>query len=133
MTYRIVCILVVGFWLTMAGLLLKTELHPGKSRLREVRMEHVVKVLFDHEQQSDLTIYSERARLGHLRIYPHRDKETGQRLLDFDGNLQLRLPTLPKQRFSWNGVVEMDASLATQLFDVTFKMEEPISYSAETR
>ena len=133
MAYRIVCILVIGFWLTMAGLLLKTELHPGKSRLREVRIEHVLKLLFLHEQHSDLNIFSERTRFGHLRIYPHVEKETGRRLLQFDGDLQLRLPKLPKQRFSWSGVAEMDASLTTQLFELKFKMEEPISYSAEAR
>jgi hypothetical protein len=133
MAYRTLCILVIAFWLIMGGLLLKTEFHPDKSRLREVRIQHVLKLLFLHEQRSDLNIYSERTRFGRLRIYPHVEKATGRRLLEFDGDLQLRLPTLPKQRFSWSGVAAMDASLTTQLFELKFNMEEPISYSAEAR
>ena len=133
MFYRLLCLLVVVFWLTMSALLIRTELSTGKSPLRAVPIEHVLKLLFRHEQQSDLNIYSDRTRFGHLRIHPRVDKETGHRILEFSGALQLRLPTLPKQRFLWDGAVEMDPAFATQRFRFGFTMLEPTNYRAETQ
>lgn len=133
MFYRLLCLLVVAFWLTMTALLIRTELSPAKSRLRAVPIEHVLKLLFRHEQQSDLNIYSERTRFGHLRVHPRVDKETGRRILEFTGALQLRLPPLPRQRFLWDGAVEMDAAFVTQRFHFGFTMLEPTNYRAETR
>jgi hypothetical protein len=123
--YRAISILIVLFWLTMTALLLRNEVKPGDSALREVPAAHVVKLILHHQQSSDLNIVSEKMRLGHLRIDPHVKKEEGLRAINFTGNLLLMIPGGPRQRVAWDGEVEMNKELTVQRFRIGVTMHEP--------
>ncbi len=118
MFYRAVAILVVLFWLTMTALLLRNEVTPGDSALREVPFTHVVKLLFHHQQVSSLNVMSDKMRMGALRIHPQVDKTTGRWLLSFDGNLQFTIPGQKPQRVKWDGDLDLDKSLETKSFRI---------------
>lgn len=131
MLYRAVAILIVIFWLTMTGLLLRKELAPGASALKEVPASHVLKQMFAHAQTSTLHVYHERVRIGHLQIQPQVRKEDGARLLALSGNLQIAIPGWPRQRVAWDGDLVMDRAHQLQLaqFNVTFR--DPAAYAVE--
>jgi hypothetical protein len=105
MFYRTVATLIVLFWLVMTTLLIRNEVNPEDSRVREVPLSHVLKILYLHEQASDLRIYAGGTAIGHLRVHPRNHKETGDRLLEFTGTIQLQVPD--RRRISWDGVLRM--------------------------
>ena len=56
MVTRFLSISIVLFWLTMTGLLVRMELWPNHSSLRSIPIEHVAKLMWLHEQASDLIV-----------------------------------------------------------------------------
>jgi hypothetical protein len=58
MIYRTVAALIVCFWILMTTLLIQNEVNPEDSRVREVPLTNVLKLLYLHEQASDLKIYA---------------------------------------------------------------------------
>jgi hypothetical protein len=131
MFHRLIFFVVIAFWMIMTGLLIQTEVRPAKSRLLAVRPENVLKLIFHQEQASDLNIYNDRTRIGYLRIHPRIDKETGGKIVEFSGNLHLRIPSLDRQRFSWEGAVGMDADYKTQSVVAHFIVHEPANYRVQ--
>lgn len=115
---RIVSILIVGFWLVMIALLIHKEARPGSAALREVPVEHVIKLLLMHGQASDLGIYNDKMRLGNLRVHPHLRTETRGRHIDFAGRLQLMLPGAERQRIEWTSTWDLEKNLATKYFEL---------------
>ena len=131
MLYRSLAAVIVIFWIAMSALLLRSELGPSDSRLRVVPAGHVMKLLFAHEQTSDLDIYSERLRIGHLRLHPHVRKEDGARILEFAGNLQLTVPGTGRHRFAWDGSMEMTRLLDVQSLRLGLTMRDLGNYRVE--
>ena len=133
MLARLLAISIVGFWITMTALLIQMETSTAKSSLREVSLAHVFKLVFTHEQPSELHITGDGMRLGYLRLHPRVDRESGARLIDFTGNLQLRLPGVARQRMSWDGAAELSPGFDAQhlRFDVT--LHEPLNSRTELR
>jgi hypothetical protein len=133
MTYRAASIFIVVFWLTMTGLLLRNEWWPGDSALREVPVEHVVKLLLLHGENSDLNIFSEKLRLGllHLRPSMHKDDDTG--VIEFSGNLRILIPGMERQNVSWTGDWKMDKALATRSFHIALTLKKPSSITVDIR
>jgi len=131
MIYRATATLVVAFWLTMTALLLRNEIRPGDSSLREVPVGHVIKLIFHHQQVSDLNITSDRLRLGRLRLMPKSDKVAGLRTIGFEGNLQVIIPGAKRQRMAWRGEIVMDKALETQRFQVGLTLNEPAPLRTE--
>ena len=91
MLNRLAAVLIILFWGVMWGLLEKSELEPEEAALREVPVEHVLKLMFHHQQPSELIIKSDGKMIGQLRLIP-RIQENEERLLEFTGGLELRLP-----------------------------------------
>lgn len=114
--YRATYILIVLFWLTMTGLLLRNEIKPGDSALREVPPGHVVKLLLHHHQESKLNIVSDKMRLGQLLIEPKTRKEDGMRVIEFKGSALLLIPGGDRQKLAWDGEMEMDKELTIHRF-----------------
>lgn len=129
---RLLSAAIVVFWLTMTTLLIRTEMQPQGSALRKVPIEHVLKLLFLHQQSSDLSIYSDGIRLGHLQVHPKLVRDTGARRLDFSGNILVRVPDAPRQRFSWDGFFHMDKAFALQEVLLRVNMHDA-GYRAEIR
>jgi len=125
MLYRTLAILVVAFWLTMIGLLVRKESGAAGSALREVPVGHVMKLLLMHEQKSALQISSEKQRLGYLQIHPQMRKGERSRVIDFSGHVQVMIPGMERQRVKWDGELELEKSLATRRFVIRLTFSDP--------
>lgn len=105
MIYRTVAALIVVFWLLMTTLLIRNEVNPEDSRVREVPLSHVLKILYLHQVDSHLRIYVGGTPIGHLSFKPKVDKETDVRTAEITGTVQLQMPE--RRRISWDGVLRM--------------------------
>ena len=98
---------IVVFWLVMNGMLLHLWLRPETSDILSVPVTHVFKQVFLHEQASSLAISQSGRRVGGLVLRPRHEEETGLRVLDFTGNIILKLPVLNQQPFNWRGSLKL--------------------------
>ena len=131
MLSRLVPATIIVFWITMTTLLVRTELWPNHSRLRTVPIEHVAKLMWLHEQASDLIVWDERLRVGHLTLHPKLRADDGARLLEYSGNLSVRLPGSPRNRISWDGIAEFAADSQLRSLLLGLGMKEPSLMRAE--
>ena len=131
MLYRAFAALIVLFWLGMTALLIRNEVRPGESRLREIPVAHVLKLVFLHEQASSLDIRYEKALVGHLRIHPQVRREDDARVVRFAGDIAFVIPGMNRERIEWDGVVEMTRQLETRLVRIGLKSRAPNPYRAE--
>lgn len=113
MLHRLAAFAIVVFWFVMTLLLVRDEVSPDASRLREVPAAHVLKLLYLHEQPSDLTIYNGPTAIGSVRLHPHFDRDEETRVLDFSGDL--RLPLGPEQRTRFNWLARLHMTPAFQI------------------
>ncbi len=131
MLSRFLSIAIVLFWLTMTTLLVRTEFWPNHSSLRTVPLEHVAKLMWLHEQASDLIVSNEGLRVGHLTLHPRIRPSDGARVLEYSGNLSVRLPGSPRTRISWDGIAEFDAESNLRSLLLGLGMKEPSLMRAE--
>lgn len=124
MLHRLAAILITAFWVIMWALLIRTELEPEGASLRAVPVEHVLKLMFHHQQSSDLSLRNEGKLIGHLRLIPRVMPEDQSRVLDYSGSLRLRLPGAERQRFSWIGESIFDPTLNLQRLTVNFTIHQ---------
>ena len=117
----------------MTGLLIRSELWPDHSSLRSVPIAKVVKVMWFHHEPSDLVIWSDSQRVGHLRLHPKVRESDGTRVLEYSGNMQVRLPGSPRHRISWDGVAEFDAEMEMRSLLLGLGMKEVSVERAEIR
>lgn len=109
--------LIAVFWLLMWGMLLRTELRPQGASLREVPLEHVEKLIFRHEEGSNLVIHSDGVRIGQMQVVPHAGPDD-QKIVDCTGGIQIRMPDGNRERVSWKGSIEMNDAFAVQLLHI---------------
>jgi hypothetical protein len=135
MLYRTIAALIVIFWVTMTALLIRSELSPADARLREVPVSHVVKLIFAHEQPSELSIFNDKLRLGQMRVHPAVRALDGARVVDFSGNLHILLPGATRQRVTWDGTLELTRTLDMQSvrFALTFREEDAYRFELVVR
>ena len=112
MTRRAVIAGIVVFWLGMNGALVHLWLRPETSDILSVPVSHVFKQVFLHEQTSSLAISQNGRRVGGIVLRPRREDDKNLRVLDFTGNIILKLPVLNQQPFNWRGTMELGRSLA---------------------
>lgn len=122
---RLVAFAIVVFWFVMTLLLVRNEVTPESSRLREIPISHVLKILYLHEQPSDLNIYNGGLPIGSVRLQPRLDRERGTRLLDIAGDLRLRPGPQQKMQFSWVGMLEMSDAYEMLETKWSVTMQEP--------
>lgn len=106
MAQRFFAFSIVAFWLGMTTLLVRNELNPGGSRVREVPLHHVLKLLYLHDEPTALRIFSDGRMLGTVHLDPRI--EGTRRLLDFNGTVQIQLTPEVRQRLSADGRLELD-------------------------
>lgn len=128
--------LIVGFWLAMTGLLVIRELYPNATDLNSIPVGHVGRLMFQHEQASDLEIYDDGANVGYLRIEPGWTPDRRLRLLKTHGNMALNLPGIT-QRISWIGGIKLDGAFSVRALEINLSTGEPaqqmdIAYDAAT-
>ncbi|MEQ1861274.1 MAG: hypothetical protein ABMA13_15235 [Chthoniobacteraceae bacterium] len=105
--HRLAAFIIVIFWFVMTLLLVRNEIAPDASRLREVPIAHVLKLLYLHEQASALGIYNGPNSIGNVRLHPHFDKHRKTRVLDISGDFHLALSPEQKTRFGWLGLLDL--------------------------
>jgi hypothetical protein len=131
MIYRTVAALIVIFWMVMTTLLIRNEVNPEDSRLREVPITLVLKLLFLHEQPSDLRIYAGGTPVGHVRFQPRNNKDTGERIVEFTGSIQVQAPD--RRRLSWDGTLRMTPSYELVRSDWGVTLQDPGFMRLEVR
>ncbi len=114
MVHRITILLIIGFWLAMTGLLLVREFYPEATRLNAVPLGYVGQIVFQHEQASDLRIFSADKETGFLHIQPRNFTGTAKRSLDMNGSLVLALPGARGKRLSWAAQLELGGDFSAQ-------------------
>lgn len=95
----------------MIGLLVRSEVWPDHSSLRIVPTEKVEKLMWFHHEPSDLVIWNEGQRVGHMRLHPKPGERDDLRLLEFSGNIRIRLPGSARDRISWDGVATFEPDM----------------------
>ena len=127
MLYRILSAGIVIFWITMTGLLVRKEWVPEDSSLRKVPLSHVLRLVFQHAQTSDLQLYHQKELIGRARVHPQVGPES-RRLVEFSGHLQLNLPGMPRQRLNFSGASEFNAALELQQQTLNLSFREPAGH-----
>jgi hypothetical protein len=131
MIYRTVAALIVIFWMVMTTLLIRNEVSPDDSRVREVPLTHVLKFLFLHEQPSDLRIYAGGTPVGHMRFQPRNHKETGERIVELTGSIQVQVPD--RRRLSWEGALRISPDYELTRSDWAVTLQDPGFLRLEVR
>jgi hypothetical protein len=129
--YRVAATLIVLFWFTMTALLIRNEVRPGDSRLRELPVSHVMRLLFLHAQPSELDIHYEKSLVGRLRVHPQVRAEDDARLVELAGNLHLSAPGMDRQRLVTDCTLELTRQLELRRVRVAFSVREPSPYRIE--
>jgi hypothetical protein len=129
--YRVAAALIVVFWIAMTTLLLRSEFAPAQSRMREIPPAHVLKLLFLHQQSSELSIQYQGNPVGRLHVQPQVRREDGSRVIEFVGNALFHLPGVARERMSWDGAVEMTRELAVREVRVGFNLRGAERYRVE--
>jgi len=132
MLQRASTLLIIVFWLTMTGLLVRNEVSPSLSRMREVPVSHVLRRLFLPEQANNLNITSDGVLLGRLTLTPRVDPMTGLRVLGFNTSaLQVRTSAKSRQRIRLEGEMQLDDAMELQRFNFAVELTEPTAIRTE--
>ncbi|MGC3989769.1 MAG: hypothetical protein QM796_08855 [Chthoniobacteraceae bacterium] len=125
MITRIFTILIVVFWLVMTGMLVHMQVSPRESELLQVPVGLVMKLMFSHGLDSEMSIYIDQQRAGTLSLRPKINEKDQSRTLDFDSNLWLKLPGLDHQRYHFEGTAWMNRALELRHALLKFNMPAP--------
>ena len=112
MLYRFAMIGIVAFWMVMMGMLVRLETHPERTDILDVPVSYVARIMFKHGQQSVLAVREEEKPIGSVEFRP-LITGSGGRSFDFSGTLSVQWPPgwPPRQRFNFQGAVDMDSAL----------------------
>ena len=125
MLHRLTILCIVGFWLAMTGLLVVRELYPESTRLNAVPVGYVGQIMFQHEQSSDLRIFTSGKETGSLHIQPRNILASGKRNIELNGSIPLTLPGSAPQRLVWAAVFEMGHDFSQERLRVDISTPEP--------
>ena len=125
MLHRLAIILITGFWLAMTGLLVVRELYPESTRLNAVPVGYVGQIMFQHEQASDLRIFTSGKETGFLHIQPRNILASGKRNIELNGSITLTLPGGTPQRLAWAAVFEMGHDFSQERLRIDLSTPEP--------
>jgi hypothetical protein len=125
---RVAAVAIVLFWLVMTGLLVRMECFPGKSDLLPVPVDHLFKLMFLHEQPSDLVLFQDQDRIGNLHLIPHRypaSAGAARNSLALTGEMILNLPGFETRYLTLRGHFELDDQDTTRSFELTATIHDP--------
>ena len=110
MFYRALTVGIILFWVSMTALLLRLELAPGEAEMLPVPTTFVWRLVFRHEESSDLGLFNGRQRLGTLHLQPRRQTAAGgpYHQLTATGAFALDLPGLRGQRMVFHGTLDLN-------------------------
>jgi hypothetical protein len=128
MLHRLTIILITGFWLAMTSLLVVRELYPEATRLNAVPVTYVGQTIFQHEQASDLRIFSEgkeKNEIGFFHIQPRNVAATSVRVLEINGSVNLTLPGGQPHHLGWIAQYEMSRDFTPERLHFDVSTHEP--------
>ena len=120
--------LILAFWLVMMALLARVEFSTNEVELMPVPVDYVWKLVFLHDQPSDLTLYNQHVRIGTFHLQPSRlpnatDGTGGPvRVLSGSGSLALILPGGSNQNITLRGSLELDERNTVKRFGVNVSL-----------
>ena len=94
----------------MMAMLVRLETQPDATDILDVPVSYIARIMFQHGQQSFLTVREEGKPIGTISLRPAIET-SGERSLHFSGALAMELPLMTRQRFNFNGTMDMDRSL----------------------
>lgn len=124
MLTRLLAAAIVIFWLVMTTLLVRLEMNPAGSKMLDVPVAHVVKLMLERGQQSVLTIRENDVPAGTLMVRPSMAAADGG-AFEFSGGMSLRLPLAGLQRITWSGTVTLDPALRARSFHLDLALRNP--------
>jgi len=124
MFHRLLATSIVAFWLAMTSLLVVRELYPESTGLNAVAVSHVAQLFFQHQQSSDLHVHASGEEIGYIHIQARPPAESGKRVLDLNGNLNIPLPG-KNQRLAWFGEFHLTSRLNLERFTLTISGQDP--------
>lgn len=124
MLHRLLAISIVGFWLAMMSLLVVREMYPESTGLNAVALSYVGQVFFQHQQTSDLQIYSGAEEIGFVHVQPRASSQPDQRELDIHGSLNVPLPNGQHHRLSWLASFQLTSRFTMERFHVDLTTRE---------
>lgn len=119
------------FWLVMTGLLLRVELFPERGDLLPVPIPYVAKLIFLHQQPSDLVLYLKKERLGNVHLVPQLAKDPDNpaheivELINCTGAVAVRVPGVPYKRATFRLNGELTRRHELRGFDCAITMHAP--------
>lgn len=127
MLHRLVATCIIAFWIAMTSLLVIQQMYPETANINAVPMSFVGKLVFQHQQSSDLNIYDkEKAKdVGYVHFQPRLDTATGARFLELSGNIVYTLPGAGGKRIAWSGNIEMDSTFNTKHIHLSVSLHGP--------
>ena len=125
MISRLAIICITGFWVVMTSLLVVRELYPEATRLNAIPPSYVGQILFQHEQASDLRIFSSEKEIGFIHIQPRTLEASGKRVLEFNGSATLSLPGGHQPRLSWVANLDISPDSTPERLHIDLSMPEP--------
>jgi hypothetical protein len=112
--------------MVMTYQLVRLEIDPDKSNLLTLPPSNVFKLMFMHQQMSDLTITQDGKPVGNLMLNPKMDATLNERTLGFTGGVSFLAPgAQKKQRISWDGTLVMDRTFKTLSLVLTASLQDP--------
>ena len=127
MLHRFLVILIVCFWLAMTGLLVVRELYPESTSLNAIPVSYVGLLVFQHQQSSDLQIFSgnKDTEVGFIHVQARPISQPNKRDLELHGTLSIGLPKGAQHRLSWKGNIEMTRQFAVERLHLDLSTQGP--------
>ncbi len=125
--YRVLVVGIVIFWGWMTTLLLRLEWTPSEGQMLTVPTAHVWKLIFRHEEASELALFNGRRRLGTLHLQPKQGTTAGGPFhqLTGTGAFALDLPGLTGERLVLHGTLDLDEHEQIQHVEIAANFHEP--------
>ena len=122
---------IILFWLVLTGLFLRVELFPERGDLLPVPIPYIAKLIFLHQQPSDLFLYLKKERLGNIHLVPQlaKDPEDPSRGMvepvGCTGAVAVRVPGVPYKRATFRFNAELTRRQEMRSFECVITMHNP--------
>ncbi len=125
MLHRLAATCIIAFWIAMTSLLVIQQMYPETANINAVPVSFLGRLVFQHQQSSDLSIYEKEKNVGFLHLQPRVDNVTGARIIELSGNTVFTLPGGDSKRIAWHGNIEMDSTFATTQIHLGISLQGP--------
>ena len=138
MYYRALVLGIIVFWCWTTARLVRTELLPTGVEATPVPIAYLWKLVFLHEEPSDLVLYNQQQRLGNLHIEPHRHalnvdgSSSSNHAITAIGGFSVELPWAARQNIVLHALLKLDEHEQMQRLEISAVFHEPKQRNAGT-